>query len=409
MGNEKKIREVFERGEGVLRLIPTFVPRAWGKAGRRLRLHPDDYYALGLNRGEIKERWLSSINFAYSNRGHEEDEGLSYVQTGTGTKGKILLRDFVGLLGSEIIGEELMEKYGTMPVFSKLYDYKTPLFFHVHLTFETAANVGRLAKPESYYYPPQLNTYEGDFPYSFLGFDPSVTKEQVRECLEKFETDDNRITELSRAYRLKPGTGWFIPAGIIHAPGSFVTYEPQWNSDVRATFDNVTAGEVNTFDKLAQFAPNDKKHDIDYLMTMLDWEKNVDPNFRETYARPPVTAKTGDGYVEKWISYGNEYFSAKELTIEPGKSVVISDSACYGCILLQGHGEFGVYKDAESAQLLRFGQASADEYFVSEAAAKKGIRIANHSSVEPMVILKHFGPNNPDAPIKSSLSILGSQ
>lgn len=128
MGNEKKIREVFERGEGVLRLIPTFVPRAWGKAGRRLRLHPDDYYALGINRGEIKERWLSSINFAYSNRGHEEDEGLSYVQTGTGTKGKILLRDFVGLLGSEIIGEELMEKYGTMPVFSKLYDYKTPLF-----------------------------------------------------------------------------------------------------------------------------------------------------------------------------------------------------------------------------------------------------------------------------------------
>ena len=369
MGNEKKIREVFERGEGVLRLIPTFVPRAWGKAGRRLRLHPDDYYALGINRGEIKERWLSSINFAYSNRGHEEDEGLSYVQTGTGTKGKILLRDFVGLLGSEIIGEELMEKYGTMPVFSKLYDYKTPLFFHVHLTFETAANVGRLAKPESYYYPPQLNTYEGDFPYSFLGFDPSVTKEQVRECLEKFETDDNRITELSRAYRLKPGTGWFIPAGIIHAPGSFVTYEPQWNS----------------------------------------WEKNVDPNFRETYARPPVTAKTGDGYVEKWISYGNEYFSAKELTIEPGKSVVISDSACYGCILLQGHGEFGVYKDAESAQLLRFGQVSADEYFVGEAAAKKGIRIANHSSVEPMVILKHFGPNNPDAPIKSSLSILGSQ
>lgn len=168
MEKQQIIRKVFEDGEGVLRLLPTFVPRAWGKAGRRLRLHPDDYYALGVNRGEIKERWLSSINFAYSNKGATDDEGLSYVQVQEGTEGKILLREFVETLGSEIIGNELMEKYGTMPVFAKLYDYKTPLFFHVHLTFETAANVGRLAKPESYYYPPQLNTCEGDFPYSFF-------------------------------------------------------------------------------------------------------------------------------------------------------------------------------------------------------------------------------------------------
>lgn len=399
MSNETLIREVFEEGKGVLRLIPTFVPRAWGKAGRRLRLHPDDYYALGVKRGEIKERWLSSINFAYSNKGATDDEGLSYVQTGKGTEGKILLRDFVETLGAEIIGTELMEKYGTMPVFAKLYDYKTPLFFHVHLTFETAANVGRLAKPESYYYPPQLNTCEGDFPFSFFGFDPSVTKEDVKDCLAKFEEDDNRITELSKAYRLKPGTGWFIPAGIIHAPGSYVTYEPQWNSDVRATFDNVTAGEVNAIDHLTQFAPTDKKQDLDYIMTMLDWEKNVTPNFRETFFRPPVVASEGEGYIEKWISYANEYFCAKELTIYPGQEVVIQDSTCYGCIILQGHGEFGAYRDAESAQLLHYGQASADEYFVSEAAAKKGIHIVNHSSVEPMVMLKHFGPNNTEAPV----------
>lgn len=398
MEKQQIIRKVFEDGEGVLRLLPTFVPRAWGKAGRRLRLHPDDYYALGVNRGEIKERWLSSINFAYSNKGATDDEGLSYVQVQEGTEVKILLREFVETLGSEIIGNELMEKYGTMPVFAKLYDYKTPLFFHVHLTFETAANVGRLAKPESYYYPPQLNTCEGDFPYSFFGFDASVSKQEVKDCLAKFEIDDNRITELSKAYRLKPGTGWYIPAGIIHAPGSYVTYEPQWNSDVRATFDNVTSGEVNSFDKLAQFAPDDKKHDLDYLMTMLDWEKNTTPNFRETFFRPPVIARKTESYCEKWISYANPYFCAKELTVEPKQSVVIQDDTCYGCILLQGHGEFGAYHDAEAAQMLRFGQASADEYFVSEAAARKGIRIVNHSSVEPLVMLKHFGPNNTGAP-----------
>jgi hypothetical protein len=41
---------------------------------------------------------------------------------------------------------------------------------------------------------------------------------------------------------------------------------------------------------------------------------------------------------------------------------------------------------------------SADEYFVSEAAAKSGVAVTNHSRWEPMVILKHFGPNHPDVP-----------
>ncbi len=48
--------------------------------------------------------------------------------------------------------------------------------------------------------------------------------------------------------------------------------------------------------------------------------------------------------------------------------------------------------------MLRYGQASADEYFVSEQAARKGIKIVNKSNYEPMVILKHFGPNHPDTP-----------
>lgn len=131
---------------------------------------------------------------------------------------------------------------------------------------------------------------------------------------------------------------------------------------------------------------------------MLDWDKNIDPNFRETYFRPPVMAREEAGFSEKWISYGNDYFCAKELTIKPGQTVIVKDPACYGCIFVQGHGEFGIFKDAESAQILRYGQTSADEYFVSEDAAKKGIKIVNHSNTEPIVILKHFGPNNHEAP-----------
>jgi len=43
--------------------------------------------------------------------------------------------------------------------------------------------------------------------------------------------------------------------------------------------------------------------------------------------------------------------------------------------------------------MLRYDQFSADEYFVSEDAAKCGVKIVNRAKFEPLVILKHFGPN----------------
>ena len=48
--------------------------------------------------------------------------------------------------------------------------------------------------------------------------------------------------------------------------------------------------------------------------------------------------------------------------------------------------------------MLRFGQMSADEYFVSEQAARKGITIVNESKWDHWFILKHFGSNHPDMP-----------
>ncbi len=45
------IQQTFEQGQGILRLIPAFVPRRFSQPGWRLRLHPDDYFALGTARG----------------------------------------------------------------------------------------------------------------------------------------------------------------------------------------------------------------------------------------------------------------------------------------------------------------------------------------------------------------------
>jgi hypothetical protein len=396
---ESLIHETFDQGRGILRLIPVFVPRRFSKAGRRLRLHPDDYYALGTQRGSIKERWFSSVIPAMNGELAPADEGMSYVLPFSGKLSeKFSLKDTVDELKDQIIGEELMSRYGGWPMYSKFFDYLAPLFHHLHLDFPAAALVGRLGKPEAYYFPPEMNNHPGEFPVTYFGFDPDVTREMVRERLLMYEKGDNRITELSRAYRIELGTGWYTPPGVVHAPGSYLTYEPQWNSDVNSVYENITSHEVYPYQFLIENCPPDKQRDIDYVMSLMDWEKNVDPHYRKNYFRPPIVCDHSDRqHTEKWITYGNEYFSAKELTIQPGQTVTVRDAAAYGCILLQGHGTLGVY-EAEASVMLRYGQASNDEYFVSEAAAREGVVISNRSQFQPMVMLKHFGPNNSGSP-----------
>ena len=393
------ISETFERGQGIFQLVPTFVPRRFSVAGRRLRLHPDDYYALGTERGAIKERWFSSVIPCMNGPLAPEDEGLSYVlPPSRNLKEKFTLAEAQEELGAELVGEGLVEKFGGWPMYSKFFDYGEPLFHHLHLDSKTAARVGMLEKPEAYYFPPQLNNHLGTFPATYFGFDPDVTKKQVRERLEHYLKGDNRITELSRAYRIELGTGWYTPPGVVHAPGSVLTYEPQWNSDVNSVYENIVAGEVYPYDFLVENCPADKKLDLDYIISLMDWEKNVDPHYKKTYFRPPIPCPhSDDRCTEKWIVYANDYVGAKELTIQPGQTVTVTDGAAYGCIMIQGHGRFGTY-EAEAAIMLRFGQASADEYFVGEQAAREGVTVTNRSNVEPMVILKHFGPNHPDMP-----------
>ena len=101
-----------------------------------------------------------------------------------------------------------------------------------------------------------------------------------------------------------------------------------------------------------------KKGDFDYLVDVIDWELNVDPNFAQNLhaaqTGPPRQEMAAEGYQENWICYKSTAFSAKELTVFPGKSAVIKDAGAYGLIVLQGHGTMGAW-DIESA-LIRYGQ-----------------------------------------------------
>ncbi len=399
--SNKEIHSAFDQGRGVLRLAPNWVPRSFCVPGRRIKLHPDDYYALGGERGGIDERWFSSTTPADNGPLTGQFEGLSFCVFEDGGKTRqFLLRDAVEELKGDLIGDRLYKQFGKWPMFSKFFDNKGPLPHHIHHRDEHAANVGEMGKPEAYYFPPQLNNHGGDFPYTFFGLQPSVTREQVREALMDFTKGDNRITDLSVAYRLTPGTGWDVPPGVLHAPGSLCTYEPQMASDVFAMFQSLVNDAVIGEDLLWKNTPSEKVGDFDYLLDVIDWELNTDPFFAEKRFMRPIAVRNEQqmrdmGYSEQWIVYKSAAFSAKELTVFPQSEVVIKDSAAYGMYVIQGHGNFGVW-DVESPALIRYGQLTYDEYFVSEGAAKEGIRIVNPSKSDPLVILKHFGAGNPD-------------
>ena len=387
--DRKQMLAHLEQNRGVLNLQPIFVPRRFGEAGRRLRLHPDDYFALGTARGTIKERWFSSVIPAMNGPLAAPDEGMSYVNIDGTVENRVSLKDFVDTLGREILGDYLFDTYGTWPMYSKFFDYEGPLFHHLHLGFEDAAKVGKLGKPEAYYFPPQMNNHPGNFPHTYFGFDPDVTKEEVKARLTEYEATDIRITELSRAYRIELGTGWYTPPGVLHAPGSYLTYEPQWNSDVNAVFENITDGEIYDRSFLVENLPEAEQGNLEAVMGLLDWEKNIDPHYRKHYFRKPLLARDDADCTEKWIVYGNPYIAAKELTIQPGRTVTVTDQTAYGCILVQGWGRIEG-QDCAAATMLRFGQFSQDEFFVSAARAENGVTIENRSNCEPLVMLKHF-------------------
>ncbi|MBM4156855.1 MAG: hypothetical protein FJ221_17780 [Lentisphaerae bacterium] len=390
-----------EAGGGIVRLAPNWVPRSFCVPGRRIKLHPDDYYALGGERGGIDERWFSSTTPADNGPLTGKHEGLSFIVFEHGAdRCRILLRDAVAELGAALLGERIWNAHRCWPMYSKFFDNKGALPLHIHHQDVHAAQTGQKGKPEAYYFPPQANNYGGDFPFTFFGFAPGTTKDDVRRCLVDFPRGDNHITSISQAYRLDPGTGWDVPPGVLHAPGSLCTYEPQKASDVFSMYQSVTGDQVVPDTLLWKDTPKARERDVDWLMEIIDWDLNVDPDFRRNrfMAPRPVRPFAGtepEGWRETWICYRSPAFSAKELTVLPGATVTVRDAAAYGLIVMQGHGRMGAW-DIETPSLIRFGQLTGDEYFVSEAAARAGVTIVNPSATDPIVMLKHFGPGNPD-------------
>lgn len=392
------VRKILDRAMdatgGLLRLTPTWVPRSFLHPGKRIRLHPDDYYAMGAERGGIDERWFGSTTEC-ANENREATEGLSFCRF----EGEaFLLRDAVDECGAALIGSQMWDKYKKWPVYSKFFDNMGPIPHHMHQSFDDAALVGQEGKPESYYFPPQYNNCDNNFPHTFMGLEPGTTKDELRKCLKNWSKGENGILDLSKAYRLKRGTGWLIPPGVLHAPGSLCTYEPQWGSDVFGMFQNIVEGRYVPWSLLVKDMPAEKHQDLDFIIDQLDWEKNVDPNFKDNNYLEPIVADQGPGWCDRWIVYGTvdgeQLFTARELTVDPGCKCTLNDPGASSWITVQGKGRLGSL-DLQTPVIMRYGELSEDEVFISHHAAVAGVEVENNGS-EPLVGLRYFGPNTWD-------------
>lgn len=387
-------RQALEAGEGILRLAPTWVPRVYLQPGRRLKLDSRDLYAFGAHRGGIDERWFASTTPAM-NDNRTPDEGLSYVVS---ESERFTLKEAIEAEGPRLIGPKMWEKWHRWPVYSKFFDNSGPIMHHLHQSEEQARLVGREGKPEGYYFPPQLNASVGNFPHTYFGLEPGTTREDIRACLERWDQGDNGILDYSKAYRLKPGTGWLVPPRILHAPGSLLTYEPQWGSDVLAMFQSMVEGRPVPRSLLTQDVPEERHFDLDFLVDLVDWPANIDAEFKSHHYIEPIAVddSASEGYIDRWIVYGTvggeQKFSARELTVMPGARCVIRDAGAYGLVVTQGHGQIGGLA-IDCPSIIRFGQMTQDEVFVSWEAATAGVTFVNDSATDPLVTLRYFGPD----------------
>jgi hypothetical protein len=169
-------------------------------------------------------------------------------------------------------------------------------------------------------------------------------------------------------------------------------------------YQSLVEGREVPWELLVKDMPKSKHKDLDFIVDQLDWEANVDLHFKENhYLEPVPVADTREaGYVDRWIVYGKingeQYFTAKELTLNPGTECTIKDKGAYGLITVQGKGRMNKL-NLDCPKLIRFHELTEDEVFCSEAAARTGVTFVNRSAVEPLVVLRYFGPEvNPDAP-----------
>ena len=230
-----------------------------------------------------------------------------------------------------------------------------PIPHHMHQNDKQAALVGQEGKPESYYFPPQLNAIGNNFPYTFFGLEPGTTKDDIIRCLERWNEGDNGILNYSKAYRLQPGTGWLVPPCVLHAPGLAghlraavglrrVRHVPVAGRRparaVGAAGQGLARRKSTTTSITWSSSSTGKATSIRTSRTTITSNRS-----RRRHRAARATSIAGSS-TARWTA--SSCSRAKELTVNPGVKVTIKDNGAYGLIAVQGSGRIGKHAPADA-------------------------------------------------------------
>ncbi|MGQ9596294.1 MAG: hypothetical protein ACUVQY_06865 [Thermoproteota archaeon] len=373
---ERLLKDELNTTGGLLRLAPSFVPRTLYPGMGRLGLK--EYY-VSPERGWICERWLASSVEAV-NPVKVEGEGLSFISFTQGN-GKLSLREALNILPGKLLGDKYAREHDNrFGVLTKVLDIGTPIPWHIHAREEDAKRYWKMnGKDEAYYF---LDTTEmGSFPYSHIAVHPHVTKEDLIPILKRW--NDDKVLDLSPAYRLNVGEVFHIFSGVPHAPGTALTLEIQEESDVYNVLQAVCGERRVSKDDMLRGLPDEEA-----VADLIDWKRSRDPFFYKKYHAFPTEidepGNEGKG-IERWVFNPNrtQKFCGKETRVFPGKKMVSFENGAYLAFVWKGKGKIGNVE-------VRGKTLGLDELFVSAEAAMQSHEIVN-TGKEDLIVYKIFG------------------
>jgi hypothetical protein len=364
MADDEKLQKELDQKDGVLKLSPNIVLEEYPGLDR-----------LGVrnsrpgNRGYLSERWIASC-IKLSSAPKSSRMGLSSISLGSSGH-EMLLSDAFEFSPGRILGKSYANvNRKRLGLALGILDVGYPIFHHVHPT-----------KDESYFFL-QHKSALGPTPYSHLGLHPGTGDSQMLDCLKRW--NDDKVLDLSPAYRLNVGEGFLTPAGVPHAPGTAITLELAEPMDDNIIIQAEYMGKILPKRRfLLRNLPDEKS-----VNKLINFKVASDPHYyRKFHLTPQLVSKPPEGRCsERWIysPRTSRKYSGKELVVEPSAKVRCKERAAHPLLIWQGRGR--IQRTPVRAQL---GQ---DEVFITKEAADSGYLVENTGSTK-LVAYKTFGPN----------------
>ncbi|MGL4802850.1 MAG: type I phosphomannose isomerase catalytic subunit, partial [Cetobacterium sp.] len=218
--------------------------------------------------------------------------GMSYVENGE-LEGKSL-EDIFKKYGKELVGEEIIEKYGEkFPLLIKYLDINDKLSVQVHPSDEYALRVEKeFGKSEVWYVMEASSDAK-----LILGLNKEITPEIYKEKVDKKD-----FSGLFNEVRVKKGDFIDVKPGVVHGTleGSILICEIQQNSD--------TTYRIYDFDREVNGVKRELH--LDKAMDVIEFGKDVEISSEASREK----IKVQDATIEELIR--GEYFSIDRLLVD---------------------------------------------------------------------------------------------